>query len=84
MSRRQHANFVFNLHGAASSRDIVELTLMMREAVYTRFGVWLEYEMEILGNMPDDLAKSIREVRPLGVETPELVALRKKFSAKSR
>ena len=80
----RHANFVFNKDKLASSRDILELSLMMREAVYTKFGVWLEYEMEILGNMPDDLAKSIREVRPLGVETPELVALRKKFSSKSR
>ena len=80
----RHANFVFNKDKLASSRDILELSLMMREAVYTRFGVWLEYEMEILGHLPDDLAKSIREVRPIGVETPELVALRKKFSAKSR
>ncbi len=78
----QHANFVFNLHGAASSRDIVELTLMMREAVYTRFGVWLEYEMEILGELPDDLAKSLREVRARKPETPELAVLRAKFSAK--
>ena len=80
----RHANFVFNKDKLASSRDILELSLMMREAVYTKFGVWLEYEMEILGHLPDDLAKSIREVRPLGVETPELVALRKKFSSKSR
>jgi len=78
----QHANFVFNKDKLASSRDILELSLMMREAVYARFGVWLEYEMEILGHMPDDLAKSVREVRPRGTETAELVALRKKFSAK--
>ena len=55
---------------------------MMREAVYTRFGVWLEYEMEILGELPDDLARSLREVRARKPETPELAVLRAKFSAK--
>ena len=43
----KHANFVFNLN--ASSDDILDITTKMREAVYKKFGVWLEYEMEILG-----------------------------------
>ena len=80
----RHANFVFNKDKLASSRDILELSLMMREAVYTKFGVWLEYEMEILGHLPDDLAKSIREVRPRRAETKELATLQTNFSSKSR
>lgn len=80
----QHANFVFNRDKGASSRDIIELSLMMREAVYARFGVWLEYEMEILGHLPADLAKAIHEVRARGSETPELEALRARFALSVR
>ena len=72
-----HANFVFNK--GASSRDIMELSLMMRESVYAKFGVWLEYEMEVLGKIPADLDARIREVRARGPETPDLAALRQKF-----
>ncbi len=49
-----HANFVFNY--GATSREIIELTLEMREKVYRSSGVWLEFEMEILGDLPADLA----------------------------
>ena len=55
-----HANFVFNL-GGATSREILELTLQMRKAVFDMFGVWLEYEMQILGNIPADLAASFHK-----------------------
>jgi UDP-N-acetylmuramate dehydrogenase len=77
---QQHANFVFNT--GASSREILELTLMMREAVYSKFGVWLDYEMEILGRIPGDLAAKIKESRPRGAETPELVSLRQQFKSR--
>lgn len=50
-----HANFVFNT-GGATSRDILEFTFEMREAVFQEFGVWLDYEMEVLGLLPQDLA----------------------------
>jgi UDP-N-acetylmuramate dehydrogenase len=76
----QHANFVFNK--GASSRDILELSIMMREAVYAKFGVWLEYEMEVLGQMPPDLAARIHESRPRGPETPDLQLLRQRFTSR--
>lgn len=49
-----HANFVFNQRHA-TSRDILELSFQMQDAVYAMFGVWLEYEMELLGDVPADL-----------------------------
>ena len=49
-----HANFIYNT-GGAKSRDILELSLQLRERVWDAFGVWLEYEMEILGTIPSDL-----------------------------
>ncbi|NDE14164.1 UDP-N-acetylmuramate dehydrogenase [bacterium] len=75
-----HANFVFNK--GASSRDILELSLKMREAVYSEFGVWLEYEMEVLGNIPADLAARIKEQRPHHPVDHNLNALREKFQAR--
>lgn len=54
----KHANFVFNC--GASSREILELTLAMRQRVYEVFGVALEYEMEFLGNLPDDLEERVK------------------------
>lgn len=55
-----HANFVYNVAGA-HSEDILKLTLMMREAVYKEFGVWLEYEMEILGGLELELLEQVKE-----------------------
>ena len=56
-----HANFVYNDH--ATSDEIISLTLQMRELVWNKFQIWLEYEMEILGTLPVDLAKKINEFR---------------------
>lgn len=75
-----HANFVYNK--GATSRDILELTIMMRELVYERFGVWLEYEMEMLGHVPEDLQERIAEVRPASFK-PEVEKLRAKFRERS-
>ncbi len=57
-----HANFIFNQ--GASSSDIIELSLEMRESVWKEFGVWLEYEMEILGKIPEKFATQILSKRP--------------------
>lgn len=76
----KHANFVFNK--GATSREIIELTLMMREAVYQKFGVWLQYEMEILGQLPSDLAQAVSTVRSRRPEPEELTALRLKFQSR--
>lgn len=52
-----HANFIFNDGG--SSREIAELTLKMRQAVYEKFGVWLNYELEFLGEFPVEVQQAI-------------------------
>ncbi len=54
-----HANFVFN-QKAASSKDILEFTFQMQDLVYERFGVWLSYEMEVLGHLPQGLGHRFR------------------------
>ncbi len=76
----QHANFVYNK--GATANDILELTLKMREAVYQKFGVWLEYEMEILGHVPEHLWRRIREKRLAQFNDIALEPLRKKFQSR--
>ena len=71
-----HANFVYNK--GASSRDILELTLMMRELVYREFGVWMAYEMEILGSLPSDLAGRVAEVKEQRPDQVKIEALKQK------
>ncbi len=77
----QHANFVYNL--GASSREIIELSLRMRELVYQEFGVWLAYEMEILGEIPPDLQLRISEQKPPQFRDEKLAPLRKLFQRRS-
>lgn len=77
-----HANFVFNT--GASSRDILELTLKMRDVVHEHFGVWLQYEMEVLGDLPNDLDLRLRETRPSLPDDVKLAALRTKFAANQK
>lgn len=74
-----HANFVYNK--GATSRDILELTLLMRELVYAKFGVWLAYEMEILGVVPQDLAAKIAEVRVTAIDEALVAPLRARMGA---
>lgn len=76
----KHANFVFNK--GASSRDILEITLRMRELVYQEFGVWLEYEMEVLGQLPHDLQIKMKETRPAQWNEVKLEELRQDFRKK--
>jgi UDP-N-acetylmuramate dehydrogenase len=52
-----HANFVYNK--SATSSDILNLSFKMRERVYEMFGVWLDYEMEILGSLSNDQKEEI-------------------------
>lgn len=74
-----HANFVFNK--SACARDILELSLKMRDAVWDRFGVWLEYEMEILGIVPDDLRARVLEQRAHKMNDVLLNPLRERMKA---
>jgi len=81
-----HANFVFNLHGEATSRDILELSFEMRERVFEKFGVWLEYEMEVLGEFEDDLDAALSKTRPLDTRDEKKRALdeaRREFQNRS-
>jgi UDP-N-acetylmuramate dehydrogenase len=72
-----HANFVFNR--GASARQILETALNMREAVYERFGVWLAFEMEILGSVPKDLNTRLLESREPQLHESEIAPLRTLF-----
>lgn len=72
-----HANFVFNK--GATSREILDVTLKMRERVYQVFGIWLEYEMKILGTIPDDLKELINTTRQSTYDQKELAPLREQF-----
>jgi transposase-like protein len=74
-----HANFVF--YKGASARAILELSVMMREAVWSMFGVWLEYEMEILGSMPKDMEASVFEERVPAFNLEKLTPLRERMKA---
>lgn len=74
-----HANFIFNK--GCSSRDILELALKMREAVWDVFGVWLEFEMEILGDLPVDLRIRVAE-KKLNAPTPALKIARDEFTSR--
>ncbi len=58
-----HANFIYNL-GDAASEDILKLSFLMRESVYKKFGVWLEYEMELLGSFHPRLLEKYQAKKP--------------------
>lgn len=50
MVSSKHANFIVNT-GAATARDILELMQRVRMAVYDKYGIMLEPEVHILGNV---------------------------------
>ncbi|MBM4253232.1 MAG: UDP-N-acetylmuramate dehydrogenase [Deltaproteobacteria bacterium] len=75
-----HANFVYNQ--GASSRDILELTLAMRDLVYAEFGVWMSYEMEILGTLPKDLATALAIAKPQQLKAERLEPLKKRLAGR--
>jgi len=76
-----HCNFVYNK--GASSQDILRFTLAMQELVYQEFGVWMEYEMEILGQLTPDLQKRVKEWRPSHFKEEKLEPLRSEFHKKA-
>lgn len=47
----KHANFVVNL-GGATAADVAHLTERIRQTVGQQFGVWLEPEVKVWGNLP--------------------------------
>ena len=76
-----HSNFIYNT-GHAKSHDILDLSFKMRDLVWDKFGVWLEYEMEILGSIPTELKGKIFEKREHQFKTTELTHAKKIFQAK--
>jgi UDP-N-acetylmuramate dehydrogenase len=74
-----HANFVFNK--GTTAREILEVTLEMRDAVHEQFGVWLEYEMEILGIIPEDLKEEVIKKRNQDLNLQRLAPLQEIFSS---
>ncbi len=75
----QHANFIFNVGG--SSEEIVALSFKMRDAVYRQFSVWLQYEMEFLGNFPPTLQREINRVKPHDLHNRALLELRRTWNS---
>lgn len=45
----QHANFIIN-QGSATARDVQQLIELIREAVYAKFKIQLELEIELVGD----------------------------------
>ena len=77
-----HANFLFNR--GASSRELLEATLLMREKVYREFGVILEYEMEILGVIPRDLERRMQGFKKVPLAEEKIKPLRDAFQKRLR
>lgn len=77
-----HANFVFNQ--GASSRSILELTLDMRDAVFEKFGVFLDYEMEVLGAIPEELKSRFMLKKSHQPIEEKLTPLREAFKQKGK
>ena len=75
-----HANFIFNKNNAKSS-DILELSFLMQEKVWDEFGVWLNYELEVLGKLPPKLNKRFHEKRSPQYRFEKLEQLRALFKA---
>jgi UDP-N-acetylmuramate dehydrogenase len=72
-----HANFIFNK--GATAREILETALVMRDITYEKFGVWLEFEMELLGIVPGDLKSRLFEKKEPAYKEQELAPLRAQF-----
>ena len=82
MISQDHANFIVNT-GGATSEEILELSLLVRETVWEKLGVWLEYEMEVLGRLPDHLLAKLSEKREEKFNQKDLSEIRKNFQKRS-
>jgi UDP-N-acetylmuramate dehydrogenase len=73
----QHSNFVYNK--GATSQEILDFTLAMQELVFKEYGVWMEYEMEILGQLKPDLQARVKELRAPQIKSEAIDALKEQF-----
>lgn len=76
-----HANFVYNL-GGATSDEILSLALHIREQVWQEFGVWMDFEMEVLGEVSSEMQVRLKESRKNKLVSTKIEPLLKKFSEK--
>lgn len=74
----KHANFIYNT-GSATSSDILELSFAVRDRVWQDFGVWLRYEMEVLGSLSKEHRRELTALRPEGFKVARLAAARSEF-----
>jgi UDP-N-acetylmuramate dehydrogenase len=77
-----HANILFNK--GATAAEILTTALDMRDLAYQKFGVWLEFEMELLGVVPAGLKRRVEESKETRLKERELELLMKKFNQKQR
>ena len=77
----KHCNFIVN-QDKASSKDILELSFYIREKVWEEFGVWLEYEMEVLGALTPSLQEKLDEKRNHVFKKTKIEDAREKFLQK--
>ena len=80
-----HGNFIYNIDGSAES--IIELSLIARDKVYQMFGVWMSYEMELLGDFDSRLLKLINEKKPFkpsAEQKKHLSEVRYQFSQRNK
>ena len=75
-----HANFISN-EASATSSDILDLSMDVRDEVWNKTGVWLEYEMEILGSISPSQKKRLSEKKEQRVKHNILEKLRKEFNS---
>ena len=71
----RHANFIFNIGGSGASTDILDLSLQMRESVYQQFGVWMQYEMEFLGQFPVSRQEQLQRQEQTDMHNSNYLAL---------
>lgn len=57
-----HGNFFLNM-GGATALDLYQLARLVQDAVWGHHGVWLEPEVELLGEWTDDQRRALLEPR---------------------
>lgn len=73
-----HANFINNVKNA-TSQEILELSFLVRDKVWQEFGVWLDYEMEVLGELSNDLKACFYEKKQHNLNHSRLSEARSYF-----
>ena len=75
-----HANFIWNKEHKASAEEILRLAMKMRTSVWDHFGLWLDWEMEVLGNLPPTLRQELEQKRSFELKEKPLERARDLFA----